>query len=158
MKIACVTAIATACVAAGVLAAVFAEGTRAQASAAEPLPQQRGFGAFLSTDKAVYRPGQPIRITFEVFNHTPTPVRFDFNSGQRFDVVVRDGQGKEVWRWSAGRLFTMALGQESLGPARPRLTYEAVCTAELEPGRYRITAFLTDVRRRLSATLRIEVQ
>ena len=158
MKIACVTAIATACVAAGVLAAVFAEGTRAQASAAEPLPQQGGFGAFLSTDKAVYRPGQPIRITFEVFNHTPTPVRFDFASGQRYDLVIEDRQGDEVWRWSAGRMFTMALGQETLGPAKPRLTYEAEHTARLEPGRYKIKGLLTDVSRRISATIGVEVQ
>lgn len=158
MKIACVTAIATACVAAGVLAAVFAEGTRAQASAAEPLPQQRGFGAFLSTDKAVYRPGQPIRITFEVFNHTPTPVRFDFASGQRYDVVIENQAGKEIWRWSAGRLFAMVVGQETLGPERRRLVYEAELTERLAPGRYRIKGVLADNARHLSASVEIEVQ
>ena len=158
MKIACVTAIATACVAAGVLAAVFAEGTRAQASAVEPLPQQRGFGAFLSTDKAVYRPGQPIRITFEVFNHTPTPVRFDFTSSQRYDIVIEDQQGKEIWRWSADRMFTMALGQETLGPAKPRLTYKVEYTAKLVSGTHKITSLLTDANRQISATISVDVQ
>ena len=112
----------------------------------------------LSTDQAVYRPGETIRITFEVFNHTPAPVRFDFTSGQRYDVVIEDDRGGEVWRWSAGRMFTMALGRETLGPAKPRLTYEAEYTAGLEPGRYHIKGLLTDESRRISATIGVEVR
>lgn len=124
----------------------------------ELLPVESGFGAVVSTDRPVYRVGGPIRITFVVFNHTPTPVRFDFASGQRYDVVIENQAGKEIWRWSAGRMFTMALGQETLGPERRRLVYEAEITERLAPGRYRIKGVLADNARHLSASVEIEVQ
>ena len=147
--------VVTAFVVAGVLTAGLAAGQ--EAPRVDPLSEQV-FGASLSTDQAIYRSGEPIRIIFEVFNYTPTPVRFDFTSGQRYDLVIEDRQGNEVWRWSAGRMFTMALGQETLEPAKPRLTYEAEYTARLEPGRYKIKGLLTDVSRRISATIGMEVQ
>ena len=147
--------VVTAFVVAGVVAAGLAAGQ--EAPRVDPLSEQV-FGASLSTDQAIYRSGEPIRITFEVFNYTPTPVRFDFTSGQRYDLIIEDRQGNEVWRWSAGRMFTMALGQETLEPAKPRLTYEADHTARLEPGRYKIKGLLTDVSRRISATVTVEVQ
>ena len=147
--------VVTAFVVAGVLAAGLAAGQ--EAPRVDPL-SEHAFGASLSTDRAIYRSGEPIRITFEVFNYTPTPVRFDFTSGQRYDLIIEDRQGNEVWRWSAGRMFTMVLGQETLEPANPRLTYEAEHTARLEPGRYKIKGLLTDVSRRISATIGMEVQ
>ena len=124
----------------------------------ELLPLASGFGAAVSTDRPVYRVGVPIRITFEVFNRTPTPVRFDFASAQRFDLVIEDARGQEVWRWSAGRLFAMVMGQETLGPERRRLVYEAEVTERLAPGRYRIKGVLADGGRHLSASVEIEVQ
>ncbi len=158
MRKASVTAILAGCAVLGSIAAGLAAGTGGQSALGPEGPKSVGFGASLSTDQRVYRSGEPIRITFEVFNHTPRPARFDFTSGQRFDIVIEDQQGKEVWRWSEGRLFTMALGQETLGPATPRLTYEAEHTAKLEPGRYKIKGLLTDVSRRISATISVEVQ
>jgi len=153
-----VTAIVTGFVIAGLVAAMFAAGNGGQSAGAGPLPNQRTFGASLSTDQAIYRSGEPIRITFEVFNHTPTSVRFDFTSSQRYDIVIEDQQGKEIWRWSADRMFTMALGQETLGPAKPRLTYKVEYTAKLESGTHKITSLLTDANRQISATISVDVQ
>ncbi len=153
MRIARLNTIAKACLAAGLFIAMFSGALAAQA-----LPTQRGFGAAIATDRPVYRPGQPMAITFEVFNHTPAPVRFEFTSGQRYDVVIEDGGGGEVWRWSAGRMFTMALGRETLGPGNPRLIYETEYAGRLEPGRYRITGILTDARRQASAPVGVDVR
>ena len=144
-----------ACVAAGLVITALA-GTRA--TAAELSPVTQGFGAVLATDRPIYRPGQPIQITFEVFNHTPDPVRIDFTSGQRYDVVIEDDSGNEVWRWSGGRMFTMAMGQETLGPGNPRLIYEIEYADRLEPGRYKIIGILSDARRQTSATISVEVR
>ena len=57
--------VVTAFVVAGVLAAGLAAGQ--EAPRVDPL-SEHAFGASLSTDRAVYRSGEPIRITFEVFN------------------------------------------------------------------------------------------
>jgi hypothetical protein len=37
-----------------------------------------------------------------------------FPSGQTHDVVVLDTTGREVWRWSSGRVFTQVLQNKVL--------------------------------------------
>ena len=37
-----------------------------------------------------------------------------FPDGQTHDFVVKDFAGKEVWRWSTGRMFTSAMRSETL--------------------------------------------
>ena len=126
--------------------------------AAAQAPPPPGFGVTLGADNAVYNSGDLIRITFEVFNNTAEPVSLDFRSSQRYDFVIEDQQQKEVWRWSAGRMFAQALGTETLGPNRPRLTYQETCADKMEPGTYTIQGLLTDANRRPSATTRIVVR
>jgi hypothetical protein len=121
-------------------------------------PATEGFGVALGADKATYKSGEAIRITLEVFNTAAEPVRLDFSTGQRYDFVLQDAQQKEVWRWSAGQMFTMALGSETLGPGRPRLQYREECALKLAPGVYTVTGLLADVERRVSATTKITVQ
>ncbi len=142
----------------GVTTMPIAMAEEAQAPALTLEQVAEGFGTILQTDRAVYRAGEPIYITFEVFNHTPRPIRFDFNSGQRFDVVIEDADGIETWRWSRGRMFTTALAQETLGTANPRLTYEIEYKADLAPGRYRIMGLLTDTSGQVSAMLSVNVK
>ncbi len=146
------------CVLTGLGAAMLVTDQETQARVVELVPVERGFGASLRTDQAIYRSGEPIRITFEVFNHTPKPVRFDFNTAQRYDVTIEDRQGKEVWRWSAGRAFAMFLGQETVGPDNPLLIFEAEFTGTLAPGSYRIKALLTDRNREVAARMGLEVR
>lgn len=140
---------------AGLGLAGFAVGQ--EAPRVDPLSEP-AFGSSLSTDRAVYRTGEPIRITFEVTNRTPTAVRLKFTSAQRFDFVIANAAGNEVWRWSAGRMFATVMGQETLGPDSPRLVYEATFAGELAHGAYRIKAWLTDGTRRFSAAFGIEVR
>ncbi len=153
-----IPAIVAACLTMGLAAASIAAAQEAPAPVVDLVPAASGFGATMTTDRTHYRPGDTIRITFEVFNHTKAPVRFDFGSGQRYDVVVEDREGNEIWRWSRGRMFTMALGQETVGPDNPRLSYEIEYKAELAPGRYWIEGELADTAGQLSAIVSVRVE
>ena len=153
-----IPAIVAACLTMGLAAARIAAAQEAPAPVFDLVQVASGFGATMTTDRAHYRSGDTIRITFEVFNHTPAPVRFDFGTGQRYDVIIEDRQGNEVWRWSQGRMFTMALGQETVGPANPRLSYEIEVKADLAPGRYWIEGVLADTAGQLSAIVSVRVE
>ena len=155
MRTAYLPVIAMGCV---VVVLLITASAGSRAWAVESSPPTQGFGAGLATDSPVYRPGQPILITFEVFNHTSVPVRLDFNSGQRYDFVIEDNGGNEIWRWSAGKMFTMAMGQEELGPGNSRLIYEIEYAARLKPGQYKVIGILTDARRQTSATISVDVE
>jgi hypothetical protein len=64
--------------------------------------------------------GRPITFVLVAQNAGGEPARLTFPSGQPYDlVVVRDGA--EVWRWSAGRSFTQAVREETLGAGGQRI-------------------------------------
>lgn len=73
-------------------------------------------GASLATSVGVEVSGSTARMVLHVTNQSNQPVTLEFNSGQRYDFVVRTPQGAEVWRWSADRMFTQALGTETIAP------------------------------------------
>ncbi|HUH11550.1 MAG TPA: BsuPI-related putative proteinase inhibitor [Longimicrobiales bacterium] len=68
-------------------------------------------------------------------NTSGAPLVLDFRSGQRFDFIVREANGGEVWRWSEDRMFTQALGQETLD-AGETVTFEATWRAEGRTGTF----------------------
>ena len=56
-----------------------------------------------------------LRLTVE--NTGDGPVSLSFSDGQRAEFVAeRADDRQEVWRWSEGRTFAMALGNEELRP------------------------------------------
>ena len=50
-----------------------------------------------------------VRFVIEVANDSRTSVELEFPDGQTHDFIVIDDAGREVWRWSAGRLFTQGM-------------------------------------------------
>jgi len=49
-----------------------------------------------------------------VRNNTSKMLELQFPDGQTHDFVVKDFTGKEIWRWSEGRMFTSAMRSETL--------------------------------------------
>lgn len=56
-----------------------------------------------------------VRFAIEVTNDTPKSVELAFPDGRTHDFIVLDASGREVWRWSAGRLFTQGMKNRLLG-------------------------------------------
>jgi hypothetical protein len=80
-------------------------------------------------------------------NTTDQSVALSFPSGQRYDLELRDERGNVVYRWSDGRAFPMALGEERVGPGERN--YVVVVRLEdkqaqpLAPGKYTAVGWLT---------------
>ena len=81
-----------------------------------------------------------VRFSFDVTNVGKKHVELHFPNGQNYEFVVLDSLGREMWRWSTGRLFTQALqnrllsGGEAIRIAeaweqpRPHGRYTAIAT------------------------------
>ena len=50
-----------------------------------------------------------VEFKLDVRNNTKRMVELRFPNGMTHDFVVFDEGGKEVWRWSSGRMFTQAI-------------------------------------------------
>ncbi|MEW6379918.1 MAG: BsuPI-related putative proteinase inhibitor [bacterium] len=101
------------------------------------------------TDKALYSQGEEIIITFTVTNYRGAePITLNFTSGQRFDGVVKDSAGKEIFRLSDNKFFTLSLAFIELEPGetlsfQDRWDQKDSQGSLVPPGTYTLEAFLT---------------
>jgi hypothetical protein len=112
----------------------------------------------LRASQAVYAQGEPLPLTLEVVNQSARPVTLKFRTAQRYDLLIQNAQGQEVWRWSAEQMFAQVLGEETLPPNGGKLTYRVVTRESLPPGSYTVIGVVPAVDARLSARLQITIQ
>lgn len=116
------------------------------------------FGISITTDKMSYTVGEPIKMTLKIFNYTEEDIVFYFNTVQRYDFIIEDVEGNEVWRWSKDMMFAMVLGEEILGLDNPEIIYTAEYKGKLSPGYYKVTAIFVAQDRPMSGSVIIEVK
>lgn len=65
-----------------------------------------------------------VQLAFTVTNGTARAVELNFPTGHTHDFVVTDTAGRELWKWSEGRLFTQAM-QNKVIDRGSTVAYEA---------------------------------
>jgi hypothetical protein len=81
-----------------------------------------------------------VRFAIMVTNDSRKRVELSFPDGRTHDFTVLDESGREVWRWSAGRLFTQGM-QNRLLDAHDSAIYSEKWTPE-HSGRFTLLAQL----------------
>lgn len=94
------------------------------------------------TDKPAYRPGEPIVLSLTVLNPTGRPITLEFSSAQRYDFVIEQVGGGEVWRWGADQMFAQMIGEQTVPPTW-QVDYSERYAGNLTPGTYRARGILT---------------
>jgi len=82
-----------------------------------------------------------LRFTLNVKNNTTKMLELRFPDGQTHDFVVKDFAGKEIWRWSKGRMFTSAMRSETL-KGKEDTIYEESWSTTGEHGSFTAVAIL----------------
>lgn len=85
--------------------------------------------------------GDTIYFQFHLKNQSEKAKTYHFNTGQRFDYVIKNDDGEKVKQFSKGAMFTQVLGEETLKQGAIK-TYKAK-VADLTPGKYSIEIWLT---------------
>ena len=88
--------------------------------------------------------GETIHLHLSFVNAGDQQTRLPFSSGRTHDAVVLGNDGREVWRWSDGRMFTQALTEISLAPGEEK-SIDLLCDlrrVSLPPGDYSAAAVL----------------
>jgi hypothetical protein len=106
----------------------------------------------LALDRHLYTPGaQPAELLarLTVRNSRLEPLTLNFGSSQRFDLAVKDEQGREVYRWSEGKAFLLVFGSEQLGTGERNYVISVPLVsrsgAALPPGHYAVEAWVTNI-------------
>ena len=83
-----------------------------------------------------------LEATLQLKNVSSRFIHLEFETSQRFDVLVRDAAGRTVVQWSEDRVFEAEPGYVGINPGE-HLEYQAsFSTRDLQPGKsYTITAF-----------------
>lgn len=81
-----------------------------------------------------------VQFNFDVTNAGARKVELLFNDGRTHDIVVIDSLGREVWRWSEGRMFTQTV-QSKVLRASDTLRFAESWT-DAKPGSYIAVASL----------------
>ena len=118
---------------------VFACGPRTPSPLASARPKagaDQGVISHVMVDTA----NGTVRFAIEVANESPKRVELTFPDGRTHDFAVLDSTGREVWRWSEGRLFTQGMQNLQLD-ARDRTVYDERWRAP-GSGRYTLVAQL----------------
>jgi hypothetical protein len=84
---------------------------------------------------------EKLRFTLNVRNNTSKMLELRFPDGQTHDFVVKDFAGKEVWRWSKGRMFTSAMRSETL-KGKEDTIYEESWSSNGQHGSFTAVAIL----------------
>ncbi len=129
---------------------VFACGPRTPKTVASARPRssiEQGVTSHVMVDTA----RGVVRFAIEVSNDSRKRVELDFPDGRTHDFIVLDQSGREVWRWSAGRLFTQGMKNRLLEahdavvyaeswrpPAKGQYTLVAQLRSENYPVRQRV--------------------
>lgn len=98
-----------------------------------------------------------IEFAFRVTNNEPRKVELLFPSGQTHDFTVVDSLGRNVWRWSEGRMFTQAFQNRFLESGES-ITYDAAWRATVPPGRYTAIASLLSENRPVEQRVDFDVK
>jgi hypothetical protein len=100
-------------------------------------------GLILSVEHPVpLRSGAVVGWRLTVRNEGPA-VNLVFPSGQDGDVVLRQVDGEERYRWSADRAFTQIVREVRLGPGEARSFELAASPLSVPPGAYQLVASLS---------------
>lgn len=113
------------------------EGTTDRSSARRSAPTDARAPLAPSLDVAV---DNGVRFQFALTNASARKVELLFNDGRTHDIVVLDSLGREVWRWSDGRMFTQAV-QSKVLRASDTLRFAEAWT-DAKPGHYVAVASL----------------
>ena len=131
----------------------YACGPRSRAG--EPSRQNAVSGPPVASSLNV-RIGPGVAFAFHITNNAPKRLEINFPSGQTHDIVVLDSAGREVWRWSEGKMFTQSL-QNKVLEANEKLTYEASWKTDSPRGKYVAVAQLMSVNHPLEQRVEFDI-
>lgn len=72
----------------------------------------------ISTDKLEYKTGELVKMMVTYTNTSTESISTYYPSGQKYDILIKDKNKNDIWRWSYGKMFIMSVQPIRLGPGK----------------------------------------
>ncbi len=135
----------------------FAKGSAPHKSAAKLPELSREQKKVAVVSSFAVNAGNGVNFRLDVRNNTNKMLELRFRNGQTHDFYVLDSSGKEVYRWSKGKMFTQTV-QNRLVKAKESTVFANRMDSSNLHGRYTAVAILTSdnhpVEQRMEFALR----
>ena len=103
--------------------------------------ETRPFGRFTVSAASSQDPGS-VDITLQLQTASGPSIKLPFPSGQEFEIVIRNADGRTVWTWSDGKFFDQAFHEWTVS-GEWRITVPAPLPLSIGSSDYTISAWLT---------------
>ena len=102
----------------------------------------------LQTDLLIKTGENEATFTITIKNTSDNSVKLTIPSGQKYEIIVKDADGKEVYRYSIDKMFIQSIEEMELKPGQEKVweepwDYTSNDGTRLAPGEYKAHIFLT---------------
>jgi len=103
------------------------------------------------TDQRTYSNKDNIEVKMKVINNSNQDITLEFNSGQKYDIFIKNKNNEIIYSWAENQMFIQAFVSETI-KANSSLTYqEKIDISDLAHGTYFLEVELTDQKYGLKA-------
>lgn len=110
----------------------------------------------VKVEPARLSPGARAQAVLTVTNSGDRVAHLVFASSQRYEFLLLDLRGSEVWRWSADKMFLQVITSDSLPPGASAV-YQENFTVPPVAGRYQLVGSLMLINGAISDTVALNV-
>ncbi|MFW5992319.1 MAG: BsuPI-related putative proteinase inhibitor [Halanaerobiaceae bacterium] len=96
----------------------------------------------LKLEKDTFESGENIEGKLVLENKSDEPRNFTFSSSQKYDFIIEDKEGKQVKKWSDGRMFAQVITEMMLEPGTEKSFTEEISISDLREGIYYLYGLL----------------
>jgi hypothetical protein len=93
-----------------------------------------------ATVKRNYNSKDTIPLCLQIKNTSDEVYTLNYASGQRYDFIIKNKAGDQLWQWQAGKNFALIATTTDLRPGQRQTFYQNIAPGLLKPGKYILEA------------------
>lgn len=112
----------------------------------------------ITTDQKTYKNKDNIELNIEIINNSNQDITLEFNSGQKYDIFIKNKNDEIIYSWAENQMFIQAFVSETINANSSIVYNEIIEISDLSQGSYSLAVQLTDQEYKLkSKPIQIEI-
>ena len=105
----------------------------------------------VKTDQQTYNNKDDIEVNIKVLNNSNEDITLEFNSGQKYDIFIKNKNNEIIYNWAENQMFIQAFVSDTIKANSTLVYQENIDISNLTQGTYFLEVELTDQEYALKA-------